>query len=170
MRFAAPAHPPFARQSSAGCRPGCLTRNSTLVAAGLRRVCECGMDLRHVVDEDQPAPTLRTTARLCADRCRTERATCGLQSQLPDARSISKVPMPLAASASRRRSSDARARSCGPFVSRSLSCMQPVALSHSPLRMALASLIARSLPSAICLGRWLNPHELVMIVCSGASQ
>ena len=37
-------------------------------------------------------------------------------------------------------------------------------------RIAFASVIARSLPSAICRGRWLNPQELVMIVCSGESQ
>ena len=40
----------------------------------------------------------------------------------------------------------------------------------SPRSMVCASRIARSLPSAICLGRWLKPQVLVMSVCSGASQ
>src|SRR5450755_3672075 len=39
-----------------------------------------------------------------------------------------------------------------------------------PVKMALASVIARSFPSATCLGRWLKPQELVMMVCSGVSQ
>ena len=59
-----------------------------------------------------------------------------------------------------------RARAASrPALSRSLSCMQRWR-SHLASRMALASLIARSLPSAICRGRWLNPQELVTIVCS----
>ena len=35
--------------------------------------------------------------------------------------------------------------------------------------MRLASVIAFSLPKATCRGRWLKPHELVTMVCSGAS-
>ena len=38
-----------------------------------------------------------------------------------------------------------------------------------PSKIDFASLIARILPQAICRGRWLKPHELVMMVCSGAS-
>ena len=130
---------------------GCLTRNSTLKLP----VCGAFSKAAWIFGTSS---TKMTCSQVANDRSAlrgsmpNRTAACGLQSQLPVARSISKVPIPLAASASRRRSSDAARVASSPFVSCSLSCMQPLR-SRFRNRMALASLIARSLPSAICLGR-----------------
>ena len=49
------------------------------------------------------------------------------------------------------------------FRGRLLALIRHDASTHPP-RMCLASVIALSLPKTVCRGRWLKPHELVMMV------
>src|ERR1051325_6654578 len=95
-------------------------------------------------------------------------ATGDVHSQVSVVKSHSNQPMPLAACATLNRSSVSQ--SLRSICWRSVCSSSMFAVYYVPPRIAFASTIARILPKEICRGRWLNPHVLVIIVCSALSQ